>query len=96
MVVRKSLKLSPRYYGPFQILQKMGTVSYKLDPPKDSKIYPVFHVSCLKKKIGNRVNPNPRLLKVMENGTLSSKLEMILERRLKKKGSRAGVDLLVH
>ena len=96
VAVRKNLKLAPRYFGPFQIIQRIGTVAYKLDLPKESKVYPVFHVSCLKKKIGDRVNPNPRLPPVMEDGTMAPEPEGILDRRLKKKGNRAGVDLLVH
>lgn len=96
VAVRKNLKLASRYFGPFQIIQRIGIVTYKLDLPKESKVYPVFHVSCLKKKIRDRVNPNPRLPPVMEDGTMAPELEGILDRRLKKKGNRAGVDLLVH
>jgi hypothetical protein len=95
IALRKSLKLSPRYFGPFQIIQKIRKVAYKLDLPKDSKIYLVFHISCLKKKIGTQLNPNPRLPTVMEKATLTPKPEKILERRLKKKGNCAGVDFLV-
>jgi hypothetical protein len=82
------LKLSLRYFGPFQIIQKIRKVAYKLDLPKGSKIYLVFHISCLKKKIGTQLNPNPRLPTLMKEGILTPELEKILERRLKKKGNR--------
>jgi hypothetical protein len=88
IAVRKSLKLSLRYFGPFQIIQKIRKVAYKLDLPKGSKIYLVFHISCLKKKIGTQLNPNPRLPTLMKEGILTPEPEKILERRLKKKGNR--------
>ena len=95
VAIRKSLKLSPRYFGPFQITQKIGKVAYKLNLPKESKIYPIFHISYLKKKIGTQVSPNPRPPTIMENGTMAPKPEKILKKRLKKKGNRAGVDILI-
>jgi len=50
---RSSLKLSPRFYGPFQILSKVSLVAYRLDLPKDYQIHDVFHVSLLRKHLGS-------------------------------------------
>lgn len=48
MARRLNFKLSQRYYGPFQIYDKVGAVAYKLKLPTDSKIHLVFHVVLLK------------------------------------------------
>jgi hypothetical protein len=43
-------KLAPHYIGPFLILEKCGTVAYKLDlPPSLAGVHDIFHVSQLKK-----------------------------------------------
>ena len=45
----KRNKLSPRFIGPFEILKKVGSVSYQLALPPDLQhIHDVFHVSLLK------------------------------------------------
>jgi hypothetical protein len=39
-------KLAPRYIRPFPILEKCGTVSYKLDlPPSLTGVHNIFHMS---------------------------------------------------
>lgn len=45
---RKSHKLARKFYGPFQILKRIGPVPCLLDLPPTAKIHPVFHVSMLK------------------------------------------------
>ena len=48
-------KLSPRFIGPFDILERVGTVAYRLAlPPNMIGVYEVFHVSMLWK-----YTPNP-------------------------------------
>ena len=43
-------KLSPRFIGPFEILERVGTVAYRLAlPPSMSGVHEVFHVSMLRK-----------------------------------------------
>ena len=45
-------KLSPRFVGPFEVLERVGTLAYKVAlPPSLSKIHNVFHVSTLRKCI---------------------------------------------
>ncbi|GJU10956.1 hypothetical protein Tco_1133352 [Tanacetum coccineum] len=43
-------KLNPIYVGPFQVLAKVGAISYKLELPQEpSRVHNTFHVSNLKK-----------------------------------------------
>ncbi|KAL6202542.1 hypothetical protein ACLB2K_026250 [Fragaria x ananassa] len=45
-------KLTPRYIGPYKIIEQVGTVAYRLELPLElSRIHNVFHVSMLRKYI---------------------------------------------
>ncbi|KAM6577406.1 hypothetical protein CsatB_029243 [Cannabis sativa] len=47
-------KLSPRFIAPFEILEKVGQVAYRLAlPPALSAVHNVFHVSMLRKYVSN-------------------------------------------
>ena len=48
-------KLSPRFIGPFEILERVGTIAYRLAlPPSMLGVHEVFHVSMLR-----RYTPDP-------------------------------------
>ncbi|GJV80695.1 putative reverse transcriptase domain-containing protein [Tanacetum coccineum] len=50
MRFRKKGKLAPRYVGPFEILERIGPVAYRLRLPNElSEVHDTFHVSNLKK-----------------------------------------------
>jgi hypothetical protein len=52
---KKDNKLSPKYYAPYKVLQRIGSMDYKLELPPYLHVHPVFHVSFLKKVINNKI-----------------------------------------
>ena len=84
-------KLSPRFFGPYPILERIGPVAYRVELPAHTRIHPVFHVSKLRKtlKPGEREQPLPPLL--TEELAWLCTPEDIIDSRV----SAQGVDLLV-
>ena len=79
----KKGKLAPRYIGPFQIIERVGEVAYKLGLPQQlAGVHPVFHVSMLRRYI-----PDPshvieyKDLSVEEDATYVVKPVKIMGRR---------------
>jgi hypothetical protein len=92
---RRSLKLTPRFYGPFSIVHKLGEVAYELNLPKESRVHPVFHVSQLKLKLGSTVLPVPKLPLVDSHGVFRPESVEGLDRRSRPHNNRALVELLI-
>ena len=65
MALRQNLNLSPQFFGPFQIIQRVGEVAYKLKLPKTSKFHPVFMFPTSSRHLAvmtNRVLPCQKLM----------------------------------
>lgn len=58
---RANHKLSFRYFGPFQVLQAINPVEYKLALPEGSKVHLVFHVSQLRRALTPGTTASPAL-----------------------------------
>ena len=76
-------KLSPRYIGPYRIVERIGEVAYRLELPFDlDRIHDVFHVSMLRKYI---LDPSHVLtaqpVEIQENLTYEEEPVQILDRR---------------
>lgn len=78
LAARANQKLSFKFFGPFPVLAKIGVVAYKLKLPPSSSIHPIFHVSQLKKAVGDQ----PVSADLPGDDVMFQVPEQILERRM--------------
>ena len=95
-------KLSPKYYGPFKVLERIGNSAYKLDFPPQWSIHPVINVSKLKPyyessedRFSGREKevhyPPPEI----KDSAQEWEVERIVDKRVKQKGRRQRTEYLV-
>ncbi|KAK4737797.1 hypothetical protein R3W88_001494 [Solanum pinnatisectum] len=82
----KKGKVSPRYIGPYRIFKRIGNVVYELELPQElAAVHIVFHISMLKKCMGD-----PSLIIPTENIGIKDSLSyeeihvQILDRQVRK------------
>jgi hypothetical protein len=92
MAPRAHHKLLFKYYAPYEIVERIGEVAYRLALPESSRIHSVLHVSQLKKAVGphtqvQTIFPSP--MDILQVPT------RILQRRLRQQGNMAVSQVLV-
>jgi hypothetical protein len=95
VVNRPFPKLALKYFDPYKVLEKLGTVAYKLQLPPHSVVHPVFHVSQLKAFTPDHSPVFSSLPDIPALDSAEFSPEVILDRRLVKKGNVAITQVLV-
>ena len=75
-------KLAPWYFGPFEILSRIGQVAYQLALPPNLRVHNVFHISVLKKYVHDSTHViNFNDVQVDPEGYFLVELDNILRQR---------------
>ena len=91
----KDNKLFPKYCGPSKVLQNIGTMAYKLELPASSRVHRVFHVSCLKKVIGENLPIQTIFPELDEEGKIILEPEAVTETRTRQLQNRSISEYLI-
>lgn len=81
---RPSKKLTPKYYGPFEISEIISETAYKLQLPTSWRIHPVFHISLLKlyKTTEEFTRPIPPPPEIINEQDEEYEVETILDKKI--------------
>ncbi|KAJ9558043.1 hypothetical protein OSB04_012657 [Centaurea solstitialis] len=81
----KQGKLSPRFLGPFTILERIKLHAYKLElPPEMDGIHPTLHVCYLRRCLAEEESTIPLLEVRVDNSRCIEEPETILEKKVKR------------
>jgi hypothetical protein len=77
------------------VLQKIGTMAYKLELPSSSRVHPISNVSRLKKVIGDKILVQTILPELDEEGKIILELESITDTRIRQLRNRSILEYLI-
>ncbi|KAF2308179.1 hypothetical protein GH714_036458 [Hevea brasiliensis] len=86
-------RTDPKYYGPYQIIERIGQSAYRLRLPSDAIIHNVFHVSLLKPAYAS-IAASSELPPMSRQSVIQP--QAILDRRIVKRKNATATQLLVH
>ncbi|XP_057985315.1 uncharacterized protein LOC131170274, partial [Hevea brasiliensis] len=86
----KKGKLSPRFVGPFEILERIGAVAYRLAlSPGFAHVHPVFHISMLRKYVPDPSHIlQPQTMQIRNDMSYEEQPVKILDRQIRKLQSK--------
>ena len=74
------MRLNPHYFGPHHIMEKVGSVAYKLALPSSFQIHNVFHVNLLREQLGLVTPASNQLLPIFDTLTIIPQPDVVLDR----------------
>ena len=77
------------------MLQNIGTMAYKLKLPASSRVHLVFHVSCLKKVIGDKIPVQTIFPELDEEGKIILESKSIIDTRICQLRNRSISEYLI-
>lgn len=95
VVNRPFPKLAFKYFGPYRVLERIGSSAYKLLLPTGALVHPVFHVSQLKPFTPDYTPVYSEVEHFVELDAQDVLPETVLDRRLVKKGNQAVLQVLL-